>query len=115
MLTDEYRYKILKLVESNPEISQRELAKQLGISLGKANYCLKALIAVGLVKATNFRNSNNKLAYMYLLTPRGIEEKTSIALRFLKYKIQEYAELQREISALHEEVKSNQPVNLNLF
>ncbi|MGZ8251823.1 MAG: MarR family EPS-associated transcriptional regulator, partial [Methylophilaceae bacterium] len=86
MLTDEYRYKILKLVEANPEVSQRELASQLGISLGKANFCLKALIDVGLLKVTNFRNSKRKLAYMYLLTPCGIEEKANITIRFLKLK-----------------------------
>ncbi len=106
MLTDEYRYKILKLVEVKPEISQRELAKNLGISLGKANFCLKALIEKGLLKATNFRNSQNKLAYMYLLTPNGIEEKSSITLRFLKSKMQEYELLQAEISLLVQETKS---------
>lgn len=100
MLTDEYRYKILKLVEEKPEISQRELADELGVSLGKANYCLKALIDVGILKATNFRNSKNKLAYMYLLTPNGIEEKTKITLRFLKNKMQEYERLQVEIAML---------------
>lgn len=104
MLTDEYRYKILKLVESNPAISQRELAEQLGISLGKANFCLKALINVGLLKVTNFRNNKNKLAYMYLLTPTGIEEKASITLRFLKFKIHEYEMLQSEILSLRKEV-----------
>ena len=104
MLTDEYRYKILKLVESNPSISQRELAEQLGISLGKANFCLKALINVGLLKVTNFRNNKNKLAYMYLLTPTGIEEKASITLRFLKFKIHEYEMLQSEILSLRKEV-----------
>lgn len=103
MLTDEYRYKILKMVESNPVISQRELAEQLGISLGKANFCLKALIEVGLLKATNFRNNKNKLAYMYLLTPSGIEEKTQITLRFLKHKLHEYEMLQREIAVLRED------------
>ena len=108
MLTDEYRYKILKLVESNPSISQRELAQQLGISLGKTNFCLKALIDVGLLKATNFRNNKNKLAYMYLLTPRGIEEKASITMRFLKYKIQEYETLQSEIEELRRDAKSNE-------
>lgn len=108
MLTDEYRYKILKLVESNPSISQRELAQQLGISLGKTNFCLKALIDVGLLKATNFRNNKNKLAYMYLLTPRGIEEKASITIRFLKYKIQEYETLQSEIEELRRDAKSNE-------
>jgi EPS-associated MarR family transcriptional regulator len=104
VLTDEYRYKILKLVESNPSISQRELAEQLGISLGKANFCLKALINVGLLKVTNFRNNKNKLAYMYLLTPTGIEEKASITLRFLKFKIHEYEMLQSEILSLRKEV-----------
>ena len=100
MLTDEYRYRILKLVDKKPEITQRELAAELGISLGKANFCLKALIEVGLLKATNFRNSKNKLAYMYLLTPWGIKEKSSITQRFLKAKIIEYEMLQVEIKTL---------------
>ncbi|MCB5184108.1 MarR family EPS-associated transcriptional regulator [Methylobacillus gramineus] len=100
MLTDEYRYKILKLVQEKPEISQRELAKALGISLGKTNFCLKGLVDVGLLKVSNFRNSQNKLAYMYLLTPKGIEEKTGITMRFLKYKMQEYENLQAEIEEL---------------
>lgn len=113
MLTDEYRYKILKLVEANPEISQRELAKSLGISLGKANFCLKALIDVGLLKVTNFRNSKNKLAYMYLLTPTGMEEKSSITVRFLKSKIQEYELLQAEISLLLQETKTQNDVEVN--
>ena len=106
MLTDEYRYKILKLVETNPAISQRELAQQLGISLGKVNFCLKALIEKGLLKATNFRNNKNKLAYMYLLTPSGIEEKASNTVRFLKYKLQEYEALQEEIEELRREAAS---------
>lgn len=106
MLTDEYRYKILKLVQTKPDISQRELAKELGVSLGKANFCLKALIEKGLLKATNFRNSQNKLAYMYLLTPSGVEEKSKITLRFLKSKMQEYELLQQELKVLVEETKS---------
>ncbi|NOS96405.1 MAG: MarR family EPS-associated transcriptional regulator [Methylotenera sp.] len=106
MITDEYRYKILKLLEAQPEISQRELAKSLGVSLGKANFCLKALIDIGLIKASNFRNSQNKLAYMYLLTPTGIEAKSSITLRFLKAKMQEYELLQKEISALMQEANT---------
>lgn len=108
MLTDEYRYKILKLVEENPEISQRELASAIGVSLGKANFCLKALIEVGLLKATNFRNSKNKLAYMYLLTPAGIEEKTKITLRFLKKKMEEFEILRNEIGLLQKEVQPDQ-------
>ena len=100
MLTDEYRYKILKLVQENPEISQRELAKALSISLGKTNFCLKSLVDVGLLKVSNFRNSKNKLAYMYLLTPSGIEAKANITMRFLKYKLKEYESLQIEIEEL---------------
>jgi len=103
MLTDEYRYKILKILEANPEISQRDLARALGISLGRVNFCLKALIEKGLLKATNFRNSQNKLAYMYLLTPTGIEEKSVITARFLKIKMQEYANLEAEIKELRRE------------
>jgi EPS-associated MarR family transcriptional regulator len=111
MLTDEYRYKILKLLETQPEISQRELAKNLGVSLGKANFCLKALMEVGLIKATNFRNSQNKLAYMYLLTPTGIEAKSAITVSFLRSKLREYELLQLEISSLMQE--SNVELALN--
>lgn len=100
MLTDEYRYKILKILEANPEISQRDLARALDVSLGRVNFCLKALIEKGLLKATNFRNSNNKLAYMYLLTPSGIEAKSMITAQFLKIKMQEYANLEAEIKEL---------------
>lgn len=103
MLTDEYRYKILKVLEVNPEISQRDLARELGVSLGRVNFCLKALIEVGLLKATNFRNSHNKLAYMYLLTPNGIKEKSLITERFLKLKLEEYANLETEINELRRE------------
>jgi len=104
MVTDEYRYKILKLIEVRPEISQRELADTLGVSLGKVNYCIKALIDVGILKVINFRNSKNKLAYMYLLTPDGVEEKTKITLRFLKNKMLEYEKLHDEIAILSAEV-----------
>lgn len=105
MLTDEYRYKILKALEKNPEISQRDLARELGVSLGRANYCLKALIEVGLLKATNFRNNKNKLAYMYLLTPTGVKEKSAITERFLKAKLQEHEALEAEIEMLRSEAK----------
>ncbi len=110
MLTDEYRYKILKILEANPEISQRDMACELDISLGRVNFCLKALIEVGLLKATNFRNSSNKLAYMYLLTPKGLEEKSVITARFLKLKMQEYANLQAEIEELRKD--ANQTIGL---
>jgi len=111
MLTDEYRYKILKLVSTSPKISQRELAKTLGVSLGKTNFCLNALIEKGLLKAANFRNSQNKLAYMYLLTPSGIEEKSNITLRFLMAKMREYEALQLEISLLMQETNSDPLLN----
>ena len=104
MLTDEYRYKILKRLETNPEVSQRELAQDLGISLGKANYCLKALVEKGLLKVNNFRNNQNKAAYLYLLTPRGIEEKAKVTLRFMQYKMVEYEALKQEIELLQREV-----------
>ena len=107
MLTDEYRYKILKMIEVKPNITQRELARELGVRLGGANFCLKALIEKGLLKATNFKNSQNKLAYMYLLTTHGVEEKSNITIRFLKAKIQEYTLLKNEISMLIQESQEN--------
>ncbi len=103
MLSDEYRYKLLKHLEANPEISQRELAGELGISLGRVNFCIQALVEKGLVKANNFRNSKNKKGYAYLLTPRGIEEKAQITMQFLKIKISEHEELKKEIKNLREE------------
>jgi len=109
MLTDEYRYKILKILATNPEISQRDLARKLDISLGRVNFCLKALIEKGLLKASNFRNNQNKMAYMYLLTPQGLEEKTVITARFLKLKLQEHAKLQAEIEELRND--ANQSLN----
>jgi EPS-associated MarR family transcriptional regulator len=108
MLTDEYRYKIFKLVAAKPEISQRELARELGISLGKTNYCIKALIDKGLLKANNFRNSKKKMAYVYKLTPKGIEEKANVTVRFLRQKMTEYELLKVEIEFLRQELqKSN--------
>ena len=103
MLSDEYRYKILKRLEANPEISQRELAGELGISLGRVNYCVQALIEKGLVKAKNFRNSKNKKGYAYLLTPKGIEDKAKITVEFLKIKLAEHEALTKEIKSLREE------------
>ena len=107
MLDETTHYKLLKLLEAQPQLSQRQLSLELGVSLGKVNFCIKALIEKGLLKATNFRNSKNKLAYMYLLTPSGIEEKASITLRFLKHKMQEYESLEAEIEELRREVPIN--------
>ncbi len=105
MLTEEVRYKLLKLLEPNPQLSQRDVAKHLGISLGKVNYCLQALVDKGWIKAANFKNSRNKSAYMYLLTPRGIEEKARVTARFLQIKMQEYEALRTEIEQLRREAE----------
>jgi len=100
ILSDENRYKILKLLSSNPNVNQRQLAESLGISLGKTNYCLKSLIDKGWVKVTNFRKNPNKKAYTYLLTPKGIEEKARVTLRFFKSKQREFDLLQTELEEL---------------
>ena len=86
-------------------MSQRDLAKALGISLGKTNYCIKALLEKGLIKMQNFRNNQNKLGYAYLLTPVGVDEKARITLRFLKFKVQEYERLRIEIDELYRETE----------
>jgi EPS-associated MarR family transcriptional regulator len=108
MLTDEYRAKILKKLQEDPRISQRDLARDLGISLGRANYCLRALMDKGLIKANNFKNNRNKKAYMYLLTPRGMAEKARATARFLEVKVAEYEALQREIDNLRQDVQERE-------
>jgi len=105
VLSDENRYQLLKLLEENPEMSQRQIAAALGVSLGKVNFCLRALIEIGSVKVANFSCSPNKKAYVYLLTPKGIEEKAKVTLRFLAKKKNEYEELKQEINELKNEVK----------
>lgn len=105
MFDDDTSYGLLKILENNPGLSQRDLAKRLGISLGKVNFCLNALIEKGCLKVNNFRNSENKLAYAYLLTPHGAEEKARITVRFLKYKMQEYEQLRAEIKELKREAE----------
>ena len=109
LLTDETRYRILKLLEAEPHASQRRIADELGISLGRVNFCVKALIEKGLIKVNNFRNSANKRAYLYLLTARGIEEKGRVTARFLKRKMDEYESLTREIEVLRKEAARTQP------
>lgn len=110
MLTDEYRYRILKLLAADPHASQRRIADELGISLGRVNFCLKALIEKGLVKVNNFRSNTNKRAYLYLLTPKGIEEKAVVTARFLRRKLDEYETLKQELEELQREAgKAAQP------
>ena len=106
MLTDEYRYRILKLLENNPTASQREIARELGVSLGRVNYCLQALVEKGFVKAGNFRHSSDKRAYLYMLTPTGIEAKAKITVKFLKVKMSEYENLKKEVADLRREAAS---------
>ena len=105
MFDDDTSYGLLKTLEDNPGLSQRDMAKRLGISLGKVNFCLNALVEKGCLKVNNFRNSDNKLAYAYLLTPHGLDEKARITVRFLKYKMREYERLRAEIEVLKREAK----------
>ena len=105
--TQEIHLQVLRHIEENPEVTQRELASELGVSLGKTNYCLKALINKGFIKARNFHNSNNKRAYLYKLTPTGIEAKARISVTFLRQKIIEYERLKSEIEQLQNEVNRN--------
>ena len=104
MLDDATRYQLLKLLTEHPESTQRELAAAMGVSLGKANYCIKALIEKGLVKTDNFRRNPKKGVYAYLLTPEGVQEKARVTVRFLHRKMAEYDALQAEIAALRREV-----------
>ena len=107
--SDEHVMKALRVLEKHPELSQRQLAKALGVSLGKTHYILSSLIDVGLVKVDNFKHSGNKLGYAYLLTPRGLVEKAKVTKRFLSRKRREYKELERQIFELTKEVESMGP------
>ena len=97
MKNNDDHFNVLRKINSNPKISQRELADNLNLSLGKINYCLKELKKKGLVKIKNFRESKKKTNYMYILTPKGISEKTRITINFMKRKMAEYEELKKEI------------------
>ena len=106
LIGDEIRYKLMRLLQANPEMSQRDVARQLDISVGKVNYSLRALVGRGWVKVNNFKNSQNKLAYKYLLTPRGMEEKSRLTIRFLRAKMDEYENLKMEIEQIRREADS---------
>ena len=97
MRDDQDYLNLLRKIKNNPESSQRELAEELGFSLGKLNYCLKALKSKGLIKIDNFRKNPNKINYIYVLTPKGISEKTKLTINFMKRKMQEYDELKTEL------------------
>lgn len=102
-IRDEARFQILRQLHENPQLSQRELGERVGISLGAVNYCLRALMEKGFVKAGNFSRSANKLGYAYVLTPAGLAEKSLLTVRFLRRKMDEYRALEREIDALSRE------------
>jgi EPS-associated MarR family transcriptional regulator len=103
-----WRLQVLKLLQADPSLSQRQLAAEMGVSLGKANYCLRALVEKGLVKLGNFSKNPNKGKYAYLLTPAGLEEKTRITLAFLKRKEAEFEAIKTEIEVLKGELESTQ-------
>ncbi|MDD2774398.1 MAG: MarR family EPS-associated transcriptional regulator [Gallionella sp.] len=108
MLSHATNYGLLKILAENPTLSQRGLAKQLGLSLGKVNFCLNALIRKGCIKVNNFRSSDNKRAYSYLLTPEGMEEKARVTVEFLQFKVAEYERLRMEIAVLEYEAHNQQ-------
>ena len=105
MPNQQSKYQLLKSLEQDANLTQRQLSEELGISLGKVNYCLKSLIQKGFVKINNFKNSNHKLQYSYLLTPTGIEEKTKLTIKFLKVKTAEYEALKEEVERINNEKK----------
>ena len=105
MTPDDNHYQLLKQLEDNPDLSQRQLAEAMGVSVGKAHYLLRGLIEKGYVKAANFRNSSNKRAYLYQLTPAGVTEKMRITRRYLARRQREYEAIRAEIAALEAELR----------
>ena len=101
---DDIRFRVMRALEANPQLSQRDLAKTLGISLGVVNYCLRGLVEKGQVKVSNFRASGNKLRYAYVLTPRGVLERARLTKNFLQRRMAEHEPLRAEIAALQEEL-----------
>jgi EPS-associated MarR family transcriptional regulator len=119
LVRQDAHFRVMRIIEANPNYSQRDIARSLGISLGAVNYCLNALIGVGFVKVRNFRASNNKRRYAYILTPKGAAEKAALAGAFLQRMMREYEALKAEIEALRLEasVVPNPPTagSLNLL
>lgn len=100
-------FRVLRILKENPDLTQRELAEKLGVSVGSLNYCLRALIEKGWIKMQNFSQSKNKFGYVYLLTPRGISEKAALTSNFLRRKLAEYEALKSEIESLKSEIDSS--------
>jgi len=110
-LSSDIHFKLLDILEKNPDLSQRLLSKELGISLGSINYCIRSLIEKGQVKVHNFKNNSNKIGYVYLLTPQGISEKINMTKNFLKKRIEEYEQLQGEINRLKKDIDNIHKLN----
>lgn len=106
-INPDIHFKMLSTLEDDPTITQRELAKEIGISLGAVNFCLKALIEIGHIKINNFQKNSNKSSYLYLLTPKGISKKANLTTNFLKRKIKEYEELKNEIHRIQQKLKTH--------
>ncbi|WP_275270438.1 MarR family EPS-associated transcriptional regulator [Limnobacter sp. P1] len=107
-LQEDTNFRVMRLLQENPDLTQRELAEKLGVSVGGLNYCLKALMEKGLVKMQNFTHSKNKFGYVYVLTPRGIAEKAKLTGAFLKRKLEEYEALKIEIESLKQNAESQE-------
>lgn len=106
---NEIRLKLLKLLDNEPSLTQREMNKRMGVSLGKINYCLSALVERGLIRVERFKKHKNKSAYIYRLTPKGLEEMANLTLAFLKIRIKEYALIRKEIESLSEQICKMNP------
>ena len=104
---EEIRYHLFKILENEPNLSQRDMARKMGISLGKVNYCITELAKKGFIKVNRFKSAKNKMPYTYLLTVRGIEEKSKLTINFLKRKLREYEEIKRQIGELSREIEEN--------
>lgn len=113
-LQEDTHYRVLRLLEANPDLTQREIAKELGLSTGGINYCLRALIDKGWVKVQNFSESKNKFGYIYVLTSVGIAQKIAITAKFLQRKIREYEDLRNEIDKLTKEIQNSNEATKNL-
>lgn len=112
-IQEDTTFRIMRILQEHPDLSQRDLAERLGMSLGGLNYCLKALMDKGLVKLENFQNSQHKFKYVYVLTPAGIAQKMAMTGRFLKRKMEEYEALKAEIDALKAEVAIKSPESVH--
>ena len=111
-LQEDTYFRVLRILQDNPDLTQRELAEKLDVSVGGLNYCLKALMEKGWVKMLNFTQSKNKFGYVYVLTPRGMAEKATLTGNFLRRKMEEYEMLRLEIETLQREITSGDPVSM---